>query len=327
MIYPVLTYSRNLGDFTHDLAELYRNGLKSIRLIYKGKTEAEFNQRIKEIQEVIVAKKMEIDILIDLPGKKPIVGQLPQGLNVESGVVYTLIDQETTGSSSEIPTLNFFDHHNFSSLEIGDIISIADDELNLEIRSIHEDNLVCQAINSFHLTANRSMGLKNKPFPITANSEADLSFVRNTKELRDNVKLLVSFTEKAEDLLQLKALQPEATLVAKIETIIDDTELIRILESCESVMLGRGDLSLVCAPNELFAFQQKLIDWCRQHNKPLIIGTGLLTGIGDKGSPSIAEIADYSYLRQQGIEGFLIAGTNANTHPLQTLAFMREFEL
>jgi len=69
MLYPVLTYSRNLGDFPFDFKELYRNGLKAIRLIYKGKTELEFNQRISEIQDAFRRDGLEIDILIDLPKK------------------------------------------------------------------------------------------------------------------------------------------------------------------------------------------------------------------------------------------------------------------
>jgi hypothetical protein len=66
---------------------------------------------------------------------------------------------------------------------------------------------------------------------------------------------------------------------------------------------------------------------CKQRKKQLIIGTGLLTGIGDKQMPSISEVMDYAYLRNQGIEAFLIAGSNALYQPIKTLEFISEFDL
>ncbi|MES2556309.1 MAG: pyruvate kinase [Bacteroidota bacterium] len=324
MIYPILTYSRNFGDFPHDLTELHTCGLKAIRLIYKGKSEDEFNARIQEIQEKISTEKLDLDILIDLPGKKPGVGNLPQGLAVKVGYEYHLVDHAVEFPFPVIPTVNFFDHDHFPDLSPGDIISIADGELNMLVKTVNE-TVVCEALNSFQLTSNRSMNLKNNPFPVAANSEADLLFVQNLQNVPSNVKLVVSFTEKASDLLKLKALQPGIDLIPKIETILDDASLLEIMACCETLMLGRGDLSLACKPNELFAFQERLIDLCQQNRKKLIIGTGLLTSISDKQSPTIAEVMDYSHLRSRGIDAFLIAGSNALNYPGETLGFMREF--
>ncbi len=326
MLYPILTYSRNLGDFPFDFKTLHDHGLKAIRLIYKGKTEAEFNERIQEIQTVFRKHELEIDILIDLPGKKPIVRNLKQGLDVKAGEEYWLTDGEIECSVAIIPTLDFFNHESFPTLEPGDVISIADDELNLLVKEIRDNAVVCEAMSSFFLTPNRSLGLKNKPFPIQANSEAELQFVGNLQNTSKNVKLVVSFTRSANDLQQLKALQPGIELIPKIESILSDSTLHEIMSHCNSLMLGRGDLSLDCKPNELFAFQQRLIHLCKERNKQLIVGTGLLNGIGEKQSPTISEVMDYGYLRRQGTVAFLIAGSNALYQPLKTLAFMQEFD-
>ncbi len=326
MIYPVLTYSRNLGDFSHDLTALHGYGLKAIRLIYKGKSEEAFNQRIWEIQQKIDEEKLDIDILIDLPGKKPIVGNLGQGLQVESGAIYHLADQEAECSFPVIPTASFFRHANFPNLSSGDIISIADGELSLLVKEVGETIVACEALNSFYLTSNRSLSVKNNPFLVEANAEADLLFVQNLKDVRNNVKLLVSFTRKADDILRFKALQPGMEVIPKIETLLDDTDLLEIMEHCQTIMLGRGDLSAICKPNELVKFQEHLIDLCKKHRKQLIIGTGLLTSISDKQFPTISEVMDYGYLRNKGIEAFLIAGSNALNFPLETLEFMQEFE-
>ena len=326
MIYPVLTYSRNLGDFTHDLKTLHQNGLKGLRLIYKGKTEEAFTARLEEIQGKLQKENLELDIWIDLPGKKPISGDLGSGLDVQAGMEIHLSDREMETSAPLIPTVNFFTHASFPELTTGDIISIADGELNLRIKEVQETCISCEALNSFFLTSNRSLNVKSKHFDLEANSEADLQFVSNLQETRSNVKLVVSFARKAADLLKLKTLQPNLEVIPKIETPVNEQDLLGILACCETVLLGRGDLSIALKPNELFAFQQHLIHLCQKHGKQLVVGTGLLTTISDKQDPTIAEVMDYSQLRHAGVNGFLLAGSNALNYPLETLKFMRKFE-
>lgn len=197
MLYPVLTYSRNLGDFSPDLAELHQHGLKAIRLIYKGKSEAEFTLRINEIQKEIKDKSIDLDILIDLPGNKPTVGHfINQGIQVVAGTEYHLTNQDSESSLTVIPTVNFFSHNNFQNLSNGDIISIADDELNLVVKEVKESLVLCEAMNSYHLLSNRSMSVKNNPFVFEANSERDIHFVQNLNNTQTNIKLLVSFAKK-----------------------------------------------------------------------------------------------------------------------------------
>ncbi len=326
MLYPVLTYSRNLGDFSIDLESLHKCGLKAIRLIYKGKTEEEFNQRINEIQSFIEEEEIDIDIIIDLPGNKPTVGNLQKTLSITAGTEYKLVKQESESSLGFIPTVNFFNHKDFLNLTIGDVISIADDELNLLVKDVKETFVLCEAINSYNLNSNRSISVKNNPFIFEANSNRDIRFVESLKYTQSNIKLLVSFTKSADDILKLKALQPQTEIIAKIENILVDKKLIEILDCCETVLLGRGDLSTAYKPNEIFEFQKRLIDLCKKHNKKLIIGTGLLTGISDKQTPSISEVMDYGYLRNMGVDAFLISGSNANNQPLKTLQFMNNFK-
>ena len=326
MIYPILTYSRNSGDFTYSLNELHKHGLKAIRLIYKGKSEAEFNFRINEIQEKTREHKLDIDMLIDLPGSKPIVGDLPNGLNVIQGKEYQLLSHDSKSLPTAIPTSGFFNHESFPKLASGDIISIADDELNLIVKEVQENLVLCEALNSFHLSSNRSISVKNKPFSFEANSEKDLLFVQNMKQNTRNIRILVSFTKNAEDIRKLKSLQPQIDFIPKIETILDNAALLEIMQECQTILLGRGDLSTSSKPNEIFSFQKRLIDLCIAQKKELIIGTGLLSGIGDNKQPSISDLMDYGYLRSMGIQAFLISGSNAHNKPLETLKFMSEFQ-
>ncbi|HEY1047144.1 MAG TPA: pyruvate kinase [Bacteroidia bacterium] len=326
MLYPVLTYSRDLGDFSVDLLQLHQNGLKALRLIYKGKSESDFLLRIDEIQNHLKQLSINLDLFIDLPGNKPCIGNLGKGLKIQAGTVYQLVRSDAVKAINDIPTLNFFDHKSFSGLNIGDTLSIADDELNMRIVSLNTNSIDCEAINDFHLNSNRSISSKDHPFDFEANSGKDLQLVTQLNPLQTNIKLLVSFTKTTKDLLDIKAIQPRLGVVAKIENTLDDDNLKAIIQNSEMLMLGRGDLSTTYKPNELYAFQERLITLCAEQGKLLIIGTGLLTGIGEKLNPSIAEIMDYAHLRSKGIKGFLLTGANASKQGLATLQFMNEFE-
>lgn len=325
MGYPILTYSRDIGDFKFDLKLLSESGLKAIRLIYKGQTQETFYKRLEDIQSNIESNKIDLDIIIDLPGNKPIVGAIPNGLNVVSGQIYSITPNESATAEFEIPSINFFEHGEFNKLAINEIISIADDELNLKVLEITTNTIQCEALNTYKLSSNRSISLKNNPFEIEANSDRDIQMVKGLSNPKSNIKLLVSFTKSENDVLKLKEIHPRLDIIPKIEHLLDEITLLKIMQHCQMLMLGRGDLSTTYKPNQLFDFQEKLIQICKSNNKTLILATGILNGIGDKLSPSIAEIMDYSYLRQQGIHTFLITGGNANKRPFETLEFMRNF--
>ena len=105
-----------------------------------------------------------------------------------------------------------------------------------------------------------------------------------------------------------------------------DAALTEIMECCKTLLLGRGDLSTSSKANELFDFQKRLIDLCRMRGKKLIVGTGLLASIGENKTPTISELMDYGYLRNEDIDSFLISGSNAHNKPFETLEFMKQFE-
>lgn len=324
-MYPVLTYSRDLGDFTYSLPALQQHGLKAIRLIYKGKSESDFLLRVSEIQEKISAERLNLDILVDLPGSKPIIGFLDNSLDIRAGAEYQLVDAAAGSCLPFIPTTGLFSHASFATILPGDVISIADDELNLVVIEIHPERISCRALNSFVLKSGRSLSLKNKAFPFEAISAKDLHLVQHWKPEQCKVTFLVSFTRQAEELRRLKHLQPDMDFIPKIETVLSDEVLLEIFTQCKMVLLGRGDLSVASHPKELFLYQKRLIDLCKEQGKMLIVGTGFLAGIGDGKTPAIAEVMDYGYLRGSGVEGFLIAGSNAHHNPFATLNFMNDF--
>lgn len=323
-----LTYSRDLGDFKFDLTELCKQGLHGIRLINKGKTVSEFISRIEEILELAEANNLNLEILVDLPGEKALIGNVGNGMQIEKGEIYDLYDKGQNHSENRIPTIGFLPQLDRTRVFEGDIISIADGELDMKIICLDGHPVRCEALNSFFLTSNRSFNIVGNKLPVKPVSVQDLQLLEELakSETASKVKILVSFVTKASHVESVKQLSPDFSIVSKVETLVESEDLKEIVEYSDSVMLGRGDLTSTSKMSAVFSFQKKIIESCKSSNKELILATGLFGDLKNSGKPSISDLMDFGFLRDMGVNAFLIAGTNANHYPFETLDLITNFE-
>ena len=323
-----LTYSREVADFPFDLAGLSRKGLSGIRLINKGKTVEEFITRIEEIRELSRSNELEIEILADLPGEKALIGNVGKGIQVEKGEIYDLHAEHQVLVENNIPTIDFLPKLDRTKVSEGDIVSIADGELEMKIINLNGHPVRCEALNNFFLTSNRSFTIKGNKLPVKPVSAHDLKLLERLVELdySGQVKILVSFITKATHVEYVRQIVPGFHIVSKIETIVPDDELQEIIQASDSVMLGRGDLTSTSKMSEVFSFQKKVITLCKAHDKELILATGLFGDLKNTGKPSVSDLMDFGFLRDMEINSFLIAGSNANQYPFETLELITNFE-
>ena len=325
MIKAYLTYSRDLGDFRFDLTELYKQGLHGIRLINKGKTAREFIARILSFTK---DNNLILEILVDLPGEKALIGNVGKGIQIEKGEVYHLCEENQNSAKNKIPTTSFLSQLDRTKVFPGDIVSIADGELDLKIQSINENSVSGEALNSFFLTSNRSFTIRGNKLPVQPVSAHDLELLQQLAQsgFSSSLKVLISFVAKAAHVQYVKQLVPDFRIVSKIETLVPSVDLNQIIEVSDSIMLGRGDLTSTSKMSDVFPFQKAVIEGCKLMNKELILATGLFADLKNSGKPSISDLMDFGYLRNRGVSSFLIAGSNANHYPFETLDLITNFE-
>lgn len=323
-----LTYSRDIGDFQFDLNELYKQGLSGIRLINKGKTAEAFIARVKEILELRSSNNLEMDILVDLPGEKALIGNVGKGMSVEKGGIYDLHGENQVLTENNIPTTGFLPQLDRTKVLEGDIVSIADGELEMKILNLNGHPVRCEALNSFFLTSNRSFTIKGNKLPVKPVSASDLELLEQLAQsgYSGHVKILVSFVSKVSHVENVKKLVPGFHVVSKVETIIPEDALEQIIQASDSIMLGRGDLTSTSKMHEVFPFQKKVIEECKKQGKELILATGLFGDLKNTGKPGISDVMDFGFLRDMGVNAFLIAGSNANQYPFETLDLITNFE-
>lgn len=114
-----------------------------------------------------------------------------------------------------------------------------------------------------------------------------------------------SFVKTVEDIRRLKVAIREALpnvkdyfprIVAKIEMAeaIEPTNISKIIEECEMIMVARGDLALETTPVHIRVpfIQAELVELCQQLKKPFIIATQILESMITCPVPTRAEVSD-----------------------------------
>ncbi|CAL1370454.1 unnamed protein product [Linum trigynum] len=92
--------------------------------------------------------------------------------------------------------------------------------------------------------------------------------------------------------LNLCSSNKDMTVIAKIESIDSSKNLEEIIQASHGAMVARGDMSAQIPLEHIPATQQKIVEVCRQLNKPVIVASQLLESMIKYPTPTRAEVAD-----------------------------------
>lgn len=148
---------------------------------------------------------------------------------------------------------------------------------------------------------------------IRSDGKIDIDFLtendhRLIEKLLPKIKpkyVATSFVKTVDDIRRLKNAIHEALgnakdyfprIVAKIEMAeaIEPTNITKIVEECEMIMVARGDLALETTPVHIRVpfIQAELVQLCQRMKKPFIIATQILESMITCPVPTRAEVSD-----------------------------------
>ena len=120
----------------------------------------------------------------------------------------------------------------------------------------------------------------------------------------------------------------DISVLAKIESIDSLKNLEEIIRASDGAMVARGDMGAQVPLEQVPSIQQKVVQLCRQLNKPVIVASQLLESMIEYPTPTRAEVADVSEAVRQRADALMLSGESAmGRYPEKALSVVRSVSL
>ncbi|KAK9160800.1 hypothetical protein Syun_007141 [Stephania yunnanensis] len=146
--------------------------------------------------------------------------------------------------------------------------------------------------------------------------------------------IAISFVKSAEVIRHLKSYiaarsrDSDIAVIAKIESVDSLKNLEEIIRASDGAMVARGDLGAQIPLEQVPSAQQKIVQLCRQLDRPVIVASQLLESMIEYPTPTRAEVADISEAVRQRADALMLSGESAmGQYPEKALTVLRSVSL
>jgi len=305
--------------------QLILAGMDVARLNFSHGTHDSHARVIATLRSVAAGLGRTICILQDLQGPKIRTGALKDHAPIQltTGQPVTISANEVAGTPDVIGT-TYRDIAN--DVKPGERILLSDGKLELVVRDVRRDEVVCEVVHGGMLGEHQGINLPgtNVSIPsLTEKDEADLEF-----GLKSGVDLVaLSFVRTADDVVRVQrkmaALGREVPIIAKLEKPQAIENLDAILETASGVMVARGDLGVEMAPEKVPVIQKQIIRRAFDFRRPVITATQMLESMIENPRPTRAEANDVANAVLDGTDAVMLSGeTAAGKYPREAVEMM-----
>jgi len=310
------------------LTELVKAGVDVFRLNF---AHGEYNW-LTTIVETIYAISAKlgrpVGILGDLAGPKIRLEELPGGkLDCLAGARFEFV-READPAHPERLTCTY--DRLIDELAVGDRILLADGAVTMVVteRIEAEGRVVCVVEHPGEIRSRQGVnlpGVKLSTPSLTGKDREDLAWA-----IQHGLDFIgLSFVRSPDDVRLLRQaisdLKPsyEPQIVAKIEKMEAISQLEKILEETDAVMVARGDLGVEVDLALVPILQKRIIRLCNQHRIPVITATQMLDSMERESRPTRAETTDVANAVLDGSDAVMLSGETAiGRFPVEAVATM-----
>lgn len=309
------------------LVRLIEAGMDVARLNFSHGDHATHEENIRRIRAASEQTGHPVGILMDLQGPKLRVGEmLPGGVRLDVGAEVILTTEPIIGGPGRVP-VQFADLPRV--VRPGDRILLDDGLLELRVRSVREDEVICEVITGGILTSHKGMNLPQVPLDIPTITEKDQEDLRFAIAHQADW-IALSFVRKAADVRDLKAMiealcgpEQPPRVVAKVERPEAVANLDEIIEAADAIMVARGDLGIETSPETVPVIQKTIIAKCNQAGVPVITATQMLESMIHSPRPTRAEASDVANAVLDGTDAVMLSGETAiGMYPVEAVRTM-----
>lgn len=302
------------------LTELYESGMNVVRMNTA-------HQRLEDTVKVInnVRQVSErIAILIDTKGPEIRTNPTEKGLDVKTGDTVYVKGSPEEKSHDNIICLSYGDVQ--KEIPVGSLLLIDDGDIELIVRSIQDNTLVCEAGNPGIILGRKSVNIPGIDVNLPSLSDKDKDFIQLA--IKEDVDFIAhSFVRNKEDVIEIQKILDEhdskIKIIAKIENQSGVDNIDEIMNHAYGVMVARGDLAIEIPYERIPGIQKMLIDKCIERRKPVIIATQMLHTMINNPRPTRAEVSDIANAIYSQTDAIMLSGETAyGSYPVESVKTM-----
>jgi len=263
-------------------------------------------------------------ILVDLPGLKIRLGDLPSPMVVEEGQVLHF----TTGTRCEQGDLPVNYSRLASEVQVGGHIYINDGMIDIKIIAIDEDKkgFTGRVVSGGEISSRKGINVPGAWLSLKLPTASDLEGIRFGVEM-DCDWFAASFVRSKADVEAVRYAINEAGGDQPIISKIEHGEAIKnigdIIDASDGIMVARGDLGIEIPPWDVPLLQKKIIHACNEKGKPVIVATQMLESMINNPRPTRAEASDVANALLDGADAVMLSGETAvGKYPVEAVRAM-----
>ena len=288
-------------------------------------------RRIQQVRHAARELNQPVAILIDLPGPKFRLGDLPGGFRkLAEGAIVRLAEENGVAQEGQDRTLlPVRNPELLSALRAEESVFLADGSIELRVKATvaESGDVLCEV---------RIGGIVRSGSGINV-PESALSAWVPTDEDRHHLAFAVSqeaewvgvsFVQSADDLARVRACLPSGDtgrplLMAKIEKRRALADLDAIVEASDGVMVARGDLGVETNLAEIPIVQKRIIAAANALGRPVVTATQMLESMVAHEHPTRAEATDVANAVLDGTDAVMLSAETAiGRFPVAAVRFL-----
>ncbi len=311
------------------LRRLILAGMNVARLNFSHGTHEEHQKVFERIRALSKSLNRPVAVIQDLQGPKIRTGKIKGGmLDLKAGEEFVITSRRILGEPGIVSTSY---GGIIKDLNKGHSILIDDGLMELKVVEKDRTNLFCKVITGGVLHESKGInlpGVKTRIPSLTRKDKKDLaagiamgvdylalSFVRSAKDVKSLKR-------------ELKRLDAEIPVIAKIEKPQALEELDEILDACEGIMVARGDLGVELSPEKVPMAQKMMIRKANLKRKLVITATQMLESMTNHPIPTRAEASDVANAILDGTDAVMLSGeTSVGRYPVKTVQMMERIAI
>lgn len=304
---------------------LCQAGMNVARLNFSHSTYADHQRRLNVIKEVRGELGLPIAIMLDTKGPEYRIRTFEGGkILLLEGDTFTFTTDEIVGNCERVSV----SYEKLpDELSVGDTILLNNGLLSFSVEKIEGRDIVCRVMCGGELSDRKSMSFPGKVIKQPYLSEQDKADIKWGVDHAVDF-IACSFVSCQQDLLDVREYLREIgaeniELIAKIENQSGVDHIEEICESCDGIMVARGDMGVEIPFENLPAIQKMLITKCSMLGKRVITATEMLESMINNSRPTRAEISDIANAVYDGTSAIMLSGeTAAGKYPVQSVKTM-----